>query len=382
MDKEVYLIGVLSDDPDELSDTCTITLSQGLPLSQSTISQTSTNSYFEAELLKSAETPKINIMTPELVAALDRANVSSRNATYILAAALKGAGIDLHNVNLSYSTIHRKRILLREDIAKKLKENLKLNDNYVVHWDVHFCQNNMTSLFLYQGHQLNLDGRHNVNGNQRYRCLYFDSVRRCPVKLWRLSNGRMLQIGQHNHMVHQIQPNPPQRRPAPRVPNANRRQPAHRQSLPPTPSTFEELEEILLVLRAADNIYQGHVKDNSSMAYIFSNDRSLKLLSESSEWHINMCFQCAPLMPQCSFLLTILLRRENLTLFSKNTDVVVPPVYCRALAYAVFPDHTGVTGLHNSFHQVLGHFFWGSSSNRFTIKGYVIFQEPVREVAR
>ncbi|CAG5078557.1 Protein of unknown function [Cotesia congregata] len=171
----------------------------------------------------------------------------------------------------------------------------------------------MTSLFSYEGHQFNLDGRYNVNGNQRYRCLYFDSVRRCPVKLWRLTNGRMLQIGQHNHIVHQIQPDqPPERRPAPRVRNTNRRQPARRQSLPPTPSTFEELEEILLVLRAADDIYQGHVKDNSSMAYIFSTDRSLKLLSESSEWHINICFQCAPLMPQCSFLLTILVRRENL----------------------------------------------------------------------
>lgn len=122
-------------DPDVLSDICTITPSQGLPLSPSTISQTSTISDFEAEHLLLVETPKINIITPELVAALDRANVSSRNATYILAAALKGAGVDLENVNLSYSTIHRKRILLREDIAKELKENLKLNDNYVVHWD-------------------------------------------------------------------------------------------------------------------------------------------------------------------------------------------------------------------------------------------------------
>lgn len=85
--------------------------------------------------MQSEGTLKINIMTPELVAALDRANASSRNATYILAAALKGDGVDIQNVNLSYSTIHRKRILLREDIAKELKENLKLNDNYVVHWD-------------------------------------------------------------------------------------------------------------------------------------------------------------------------------------------------------------------------------------------------------
>ncbi|XP_044574723.1 uncharacterized protein LOC123258646 [Cotesia glomerata] len=74
-------------------------------------------------------------MTPELAAALDRGNVSSRSATYVLAATLKSVGFDTRNVNLSYKTIQRQRIIHRKEIAKGLKEDLKFNDNYVVHWD-------------------------------------------------------------------------------------------------------------------------------------------------------------------------------------------------------------------------------------------------------
>ncbi|XP_043269951.1 uncharacterized protein [Venturia canescens] len=74
-------------------------------------------------------------MTPELVAALDRCNVSSRSATYILAAVLKSLGIDISTVNLSYKTIQRYRNTRRKEIAEGLKEDLKFEDNYVVHWD-------------------------------------------------------------------------------------------------------------------------------------------------------------------------------------------------------------------------------------------------------
>ncbi|XP_044584699.1 uncharacterized protein LOC123265119 [Cotesia glomerata] len=126
---------------DELVDNSTITPSQDsnttssqgtLTTSQSTISHVSN---FEDELSLPKVTSKMSIMTPELVAALDRGNVSSRNATYIIAATLKIVGYDLNDVNLSYSTIRRAHISLREGIARELKEQLKLDDNYVVHWD-------------------------------------------------------------------------------------------------------------------------------------------------------------------------------------------------------------------------------------------------------
>lgn len=103
--------------------------------SESNISQNSNVSDFEIELLTENQSSKINIITPELAAALDRSNVSSRNATYILAAALKSVGFNIQNVNLSYKTIQRHRIIHRKKIAEGLKEDLKFNENYVVHWD-------------------------------------------------------------------------------------------------------------------------------------------------------------------------------------------------------------------------------------------------------
>lgn len=102
---------------------------------QSTTTHNSFVSDFEDELLTQKQNPKINVMTSELASALDRANVTSRNAMYIIAITLKNVGINLQDVNLSRSTIHRSRISLRKDIAVGLKEELKLDDNYVVHWD-------------------------------------------------------------------------------------------------------------------------------------------------------------------------------------------------------------------------------------------------------
>lgn len=103
--------------------------------SQSSASLTSKSvSDFENELTPPI-VPKINVMTPELVAALDRSNVSCRNAMYIISATLQSVGVDLTSVNISYKTIQRSRIALRKEIAKGLKDELKFEDNYIVHWD-------------------------------------------------------------------------------------------------------------------------------------------------------------------------------------------------------------------------------------------------------
>ncbi|CAG5109308.1 Protein of unknown function [Cotesia congregata] len=56
------------------------------------------------------QVPKIDIMTPELAAALDRANVISRMATYIIAALLSSLNIDCASVNFSHVTIHRSQV--------------------------------------------------------------------------------------------------------------------------------------------------------------------------------------------------------------------------------------------------------------------------------
>lgn len=74
-------------------------------------------------------------MTLQLASALYRANVSSRNTSYILASTLKSVGFDLNKVNISYKTIQRGRIALRKEIAEGLKDVLRFEDHYtsIVH---------------------------------------------------------------------------------------------------------------------------------------------------------------------------------------------------------------------------------------------------------
>ncbi|XP_074114148.1 uncharacterized protein LOC141537202 [Cotesia typhae] len=78
---------------------------------------------------------KINVLTPEVVSALDRANVSSRNAMFIIAPVLSAVGIKIEDTTLSYRSIQRARMVQRKDIAQGLKDNFKTHDKYVVHWD-------------------------------------------------------------------------------------------------------------------------------------------------------------------------------------------------------------------------------------------------------
>ncbi|XP_046481517.1 uncharacterized protein [Neodiprion pinetum] len=110
---------------------------------QSTIGTGTTSGSQQSEMFSDFEPPssqpnpppKIDIMTPELVSALDRANVTSRNATFILAPAYQSIGIDIETLNLSYSTIRRARLRFRQAIAEHLKEKFKTEDRYTVHWD-------------------------------------------------------------------------------------------------------------------------------------------------------------------------------------------------------------------------------------------------------
>ncbi|XP_044578867.1 uncharacterized protein LOC123261343 [Cotesia glomerata] len=102
------------DENEALMNTETLLLSQKSKSTVSTVSQISNNiSDFEDELKKKSKrkAPLMNIMTPELAAALDRGKVSSRNAVYILAATLKSTGIDMKGYGL------------------------KNQDNFVLHWD-------------------------------------------------------------------------------------------------------------------------------------------------------------------------------------------------------------------------------------------------------
>lgn len=79
--------------------------------------------------------PKINVLTSEVISALDRAGVSSRNAMFIIPPILSSVGISVNDTTLSYRTIQRARMVGRKDIAEGLKNDFKPHDKYVIHWD-------------------------------------------------------------------------------------------------------------------------------------------------------------------------------------------------------------------------------------------------------
>lgn len=88
---------------------------------------------------------KIDIMTPDLVSALDRTGTSSRNATFILGAATSSLGYNVDELNLSHHTIHRARNKFRTNIVRKLKSDLQVAKCLVLHWDGKLLPNNERS---------------------------------------------------------------------------------------------------------------------------------------------------------------------------------------------------------------------------------------------
>ncbi|CAG5071946.1 Protein of unknown function [Cotesia congregata] len=99
-------------------------------------SQSSENiSEYQVSSKKQKVPPKIDVMNAELASALDRANISNGDSTYVLTAAYKSIGINIETLNLSCSTIRRARIMYRQSITELLKDEFKIEDRYIVHWD-------------------------------------------------------------------------------------------------------------------------------------------------------------------------------------------------------------------------------------------------------
>jgi len=79
-----------------------------------------------------------NIISPELASALDRTNVSDRNATYLLAATAQSLGHDVAEFAINRTSIRRARIASRSQIAERVKLEFSQRDVPVpltVHWD-------------------------------------------------------------------------------------------------------------------------------------------------------------------------------------------------------------------------------------------------------
>ena len=77
----------------------------------------------------------MNIMTPSLAAALDRAKVSDRKATSLLVEASKAFKQNVKNLNINRSSIRRQRRLERRNLTLKLKAEFSSDMPLSVHWD-------------------------------------------------------------------------------------------------------------------------------------------------------------------------------------------------------------------------------------------------------
>lgn len=78
-----------------------------------------------------------NIITPKLVAALDRCQLSVRDSVFIIEATIEALGHNTDEFPISKSSIHRVRTEMRKERAEAIKIDFrnKVPDTVTVHWD-------------------------------------------------------------------------------------------------------------------------------------------------------------------------------------------------------------------------------------------------------
>jgi len=78
----------------------------------------------------------VNVITPQLAAALDRTKMSDRMATFVLGETAHSRGHTIDDLNMNRSSIKRQREKHRAAFAAALKTEFSANDaSLVVHWD-------------------------------------------------------------------------------------------------------------------------------------------------------------------------------------------------------------------------------------------------------
>lgn len=80
---------------------------------------------------------KKNVITPKLVAALDRCQLSVRDSVFIIEATIEALGYNTDEFPISKSSIHRIRTQMRRERAEAIKVDFqnKVPDAVTVHWD-------------------------------------------------------------------------------------------------------------------------------------------------------------------------------------------------------------------------------------------------------
>lgn len=98
-------------------------------------SETEHDSYVQPKYATEKKKKKEQIISPELSAALDRTNVSNRNATYIIAATSFSLGKELATITLNRESIRLRRKQHREEAANNIKDQFTVSTPLTVHWD-------------------------------------------------------------------------------------------------------------------------------------------------------------------------------------------------------------------------------------------------------
>lgn len=78
-----------------------------------------------------------NVITPKLVAALDRCQLSVRDSVFVIEATIEALGYNTDEFPISKSSIHRIRTEMRRERAEAIKVNFqnKVPDTVTIHWD-------------------------------------------------------------------------------------------------------------------------------------------------------------------------------------------------------------------------------------------------------
>lgn len=78
-------------------------------------------------------------MTPNLVATMDTSKLSIRKGAQVFSASASALQIELPKTNINKSTLHRARVHLRKENAKKVREKFKSavddTEPLTLHWD-------------------------------------------------------------------------------------------------------------------------------------------------------------------------------------------------------------------------------------------------------
>ena len=78
---------------------------------------------------------RINVISPGLASALDRTNISSRKATFVISEVASSLGYDVNSLNINRNSIHRARAKNRTIVASNLKAEFASSVPLTVHWD-------------------------------------------------------------------------------------------------------------------------------------------------------------------------------------------------------------------------------------------------------